>query len=162
VTSRPFLLIDVDGVLNPFAGRRTKPAFSTHQLAGFTVRLNPAHGPMLMQFADRFDLVWATTWEDQANELIGPIVGLPTLPVIHLGFTSKDRLRHKWPAISAYVGDRPLVWIDDEPSSDDAGRVQSRNLHIPTRIVKTHPASGLLPEHTVLIERFYVRLAGKR
>jgi hypothetical protein len=29
------------------------------------------------------DLVWATTWEDEANTEIAPRLGLPPLPVVH-------------------------------------------------------------------------------
>lgn len=155
-TPRPVLLIDVDGVLNPFAARRTKPAFTMHQLAGYPVRLNPAHGPALLAFADRFDLVWATTWEDQANTLIGPILGLPKLPVIHFDFAaSKD---HKWPDIDRFIGDRPAIWLEDDARVGDNAWAQRRNLKIPTRIIKTNPGSGLLPEHLAVIERFATRL----
>lgn len=47
------------------------------------VALNPAHGPMLLRFAAEHgvELVWATTWTDDANTMIGPLLELPELPV---------------------------------------------------------------------------------
>lgn len=67
MTGRPLLLLDVDGPLNPF--RATKPeGYTAHRLptagSSFQVWLNPGHGRMLLDFADRHgvELVWCTTW----------------------------------------------------------------------------------------------------
>jgi hypothetical protein len=81
---RPYLLIDVDGVLNPFGSGVRPEGFSRHQLIGYDeVWLSPRHGQWLNQLATWFDLVWATTWEHDAPRLIAPILKLPTdLPVI--------------------------------------------------------------------------------
>ena len=87
----PLLLIDVDGVLNPFAAKRCPAGYVEEQIAGFPVRLRAADGPALLAYADRFELAWATTWEDQANTEIGPRIGLPPLPVIHFDFDGLGR-----------------------------------------------------------------------
>lgn len=154
---RPLLLIDVDGVLNPFASRETRTGFTLYQLAGFPVRLNPAHGTALRALADRFDLVWATTWEDQANALIGPRVGLPHLPVIHFDFQRHDGA--KWPDVARFVGDRPVCWLEDAPGRGEITWAEARNALIPTRIVKISPYSGLMPADLAVVERFHLRLS---
>jgi len=105
---KPLLLIDIDGPLNPYAAKATRrPAgYETHRVpmngdrpAGspddlmtaaarrLTLRvwLNPAHGAMLLSLADVFELHWATDWEDAANRIVAPLIGLPELPVIHWG-----------------------------------------------------------------------------
>ena len=92
----PILFLDVDGPLNPFAAKPTRrpSGYVTHRLmpAGWTgttrgrrpkplrVWLNPDHGPALTGLP--VELVWATTWEHEANRLIGPRIGLPSLPVV--------------------------------------------------------------------------------
>jgi hypothetical protein len=41
--------------------------------------------------------VWATTWQDEANPLISPAVGLPPLPIITVG---------------SFAQGLPLAWLD--------------------------------------------------
>lgn len=49
------------------------------------VWLNPSHGAMLLSLTDVFELHWATAWEDDANRIVAPLIGLPVLPVIRWG-----------------------------------------------------------------------------
>lgn len=87
MAERPLVLLDVDGVLNALA-LQPGPAWEHHTCqnwnGSYRVRLNPSHGPMLLKLAEETgaELVWATTWCDDANKQIGPKVGLPELPVI--------------------------------------------------------------------------------
>jgi hypothetical protein len=150
--ARPVLLIDVDGVLNPYAARRTPEGFAEHRLAGFRVRLNPAHGAALRELAASFELVWATTWEEQANELIGPRLGLARLPVICFDFSATGGL--KWPAIAAAIGDRPAVWLEDDPWPRELVAIRERRAQIPTLLLKPNPGIGLIPAHFVRAAAF--------
>ena len=102
---RPLLFLDVDDPLNPFAAKPTRrpDGYEKHRMAPrrwmeaerewlrakgrpfkrakpLRVWLNPAHGPALLDLP--VELVWATTWEQEANEWIGPVLGLPALPVV--------------------------------------------------------------------------------
>ena len=85
--TKPLLLLDVDGVLNPFprltANGHTAPApYEVHTLEPrgavepVRVLLNPDHGQALASLSEVFVLVWATTWEDEANRLIAPLLSL--------------------------------------------------------------------------------------
>lgn len=156
--ARPLLLVDVDGVLNPFAVRRgvLPRGFTEHAILGYRVLLARHHGDWLNGLADRFELVWATTWEDDANTLIAPLVGLPTdLPVI--AFPNPQATgTWKLPAVAAYVGDRPAAWIDDDLGSD---AVRWRDLRTaPTLLLRCDPAVGLVRRHIKALERFADRL----
>ena len=93
---KPLLLLDVDGPLNPWAAKPTqRPAgYSTHRYTRpgaqrwdkpLRVWLHPGHGPMLLTLADRFELVWCTTWGAEANTWIGPRIGLPVATGAGLG-----------------------------------------------------------------------------
>lgn len=112
---RPLLLVDVDGPLNPFAAKPTRrpEGYTTHRLHQYRVWLNPDHGPMLLGFAERhrMELAWCTTWEHDANTMIGPRIGLPELPVVEFGFTAT---RWKFGAVLDFAGDRPVAWLDDD------------------------------------------------
>lgn len=103
-----WLLLDVDGPLNPYAcnpnrppsgfeswrrlpggkwlpGKEAKKLYRSRNLKeGLLVRLNPNHGAAIKATADAagLDVAWATTWMDEANTLIGRTIGLPDLPVV--------------------------------------------------------------------------------
>lgn len=145
MTTHPLLCLDVDGVLNPLG---TLPAgFIEHRLDGYLVALSPAHGPALRALAERFELVWATTWEDGANRWIGPAIGLPALPVIRV------RGGRKYPAIEAYAADRPFAWLDDDISDEDLVAAAARTAAgIPTLLVRVPAATGLTNDHLTIVE----------
>lgn len=113
--SRGLLLLDVDGPLNPFASSnrlRKEAGYHKYKILGFNVWLHDNHGPMLIKFAEdnELEMVWATTWEQQANEYIGWRIGLPELPVISF-FNAKV-----WKTDTAYdfCAGKDIVWFDDD------------------------------------------------
>jgi hypothetical protein len=73
----PILFLDVDGPLLPFGDgvAHRGPGNGNPLLA----RLDPMHGPWLAALP--CELIWATTWMDDANDLLAPLLGLPKLPV---------------------------------------------------------------------------------
>lgn len=140
MSTRPLLLLDVDGPLNPYAAKpHQRPAgYVTHRMrpSGYSqpgqrplrVWLNPSHGPRLLELP--YDLVWATTWKSEANEWIAPQIGLPGLPVIELDDGRRpmsDRMPDgtywKTPQVLEYVDGRPFAWADDEIGVVDRNHV---------------------------------------
>jgi hypothetical protein len=124
---KPLLLMDVDGPMNPFrapwfAQRTPADGYEFHELTPegdltYRVALNPEHGRRLLELSSIYDLAWATTWGEEANRLIAPILGLPAdLPVISLPQPSVLMSRRSWKAerIVDWVGARPFAWFDDE------------------------------------------------
>ncbi|MFI6879853.1 hypothetical protein ACIBL6_41070 [Streptomyces sp. NPDC050400] len=154
---RPLLLIDVDGPLNPYAAAPTRrpDGYRTHRMrpAGWEnpwekplrVWLNPAHGPALQALP--FDLVWCTTWQAEANEWIGPHLGLPHLPVI----TWPDGARHEprdgvfWKTghVVDWAAGRPFAWIDDDVTDRDRAYVAAHH-DGPALLHHVSPRLGLL------------------
>ena len=149
---QPLLFIDVDGPLNPFrAGPSDLEGYTVHRLRPtgwepparpLDVWLNPDHGEELLALP--YELVWATTWEDEANTMIGPVLGLPELPVVKLPgpLDARHGLFFKTPVLAEYAQERPFAWIDDGITERD--RVWLARNHIadvlPHRI---DPAVGL-------------------
>jgi len=82
-SSLPLLLLDVDGVLNPFVAPACPPGYTEHEFfpGEEPVRLCSAHGPWLQELATRFQIVWATAWGADANRLLAPLLQIPDLPV---------------------------------------------------------------------------------
>ena len=117
---KPLVLVDVDGVLNPFV-KQGKEWLRHQAMCGgttYNVLLNAEHGAKLLALAEETgaELVWATTWEHDANTAIGPLVGLPKLPVIEVlkGDEAPFGVCFKSPAVANYVNGRPFVWFDDD------------------------------------------------
>ncbi|MBL1077277.1 hypothetical protein JK358_23020 [Nocardia sp. 2] len=109
-TLRPLLFLDVDGPLLPFGGPNAKT-------------VDPHLGPLLRALP--CELVWATTWMDEANLHLTPILGLPTLPVMQWPDTPDDGidawfgLHWKTRALVDRAAGGAFVWVDDEIRDSD-------------------------------------------
>lgn len=139
---KPLVLLDVDGVLNPFgaawsfeddpAATAASHGFALHRLTtgswSGTVALATWHGRVLRDIAESADIVWATTWNEDANAKIGPLLGLPLLPVLHLEPGWDDALFWKVPQIAQWLAEnhpgRDWIWLDDGVVNSDAAAVR--------------------------------------
>ncbi|WP_119730007.1 HAD domain-containing protein [Thermomonospora amylolytica] len=152
--AKPLVLLDVDGVLNPFGGppggfREVRVAPDGVHL---TLWLNRAHGPRLVELAESTgsELAWASYWCDRANEWVAPRIGLPELPYVpippypgHPDGVSLGawKVRH----VAEWVGDRPFVWFEDEP--DAAERLLDHLAEGTHLLVSVDPDEGLTDFH---------------
>ncbi|AGJ59500.1 hypothetical protein ACWC9F_27295 [Streptomyces sp. NPDC001110] len=159
---RPLLLLDVDGPLNPYrAAPHKRPAgYSTHRTRPtgwdkpLRVWLNHDHGADLSALP--YELVWAATWKNEANEWIGPHLGLPTLPFVDwpsMTPQSDARLHWKTRALVAYAQGRSFAWVDDELGPEDRAWVQE-NHNAPTLLHWVDPRVGLLAEDFNTLSRW--------
>lgn len=182
---KPLLLLDVDGPLNPFRliDRRTEVSpkardgeepyvYARHHLYprgwgdGLPVLLCPEHGDALRDLAAHVTLVWATTWEDEGNSIIAPLIGLPNLPVVYWpedarGWALYPRHRGSWktPHILRWVDEfalgadgRPLpwAWVDDDINGHDRAMVREHysdgrdgGSTVDTLLLRIEPSHGL-------------------
>jgi hypothetical protein len=138
------LFLDVDGTLIPFQlrpgdegstvvpDRAGPPVSAANPLLS---RLDPAHGARLSALG--CDLVWATSWTEEANEEISPRLGLPALPVVPWSDGAEEsvtgRLHWKTRELVAWAAGRTFVWVDDEITAADRVWVAAR-----------HPGDALL------------------
>ncbi|WP_329559765.1 HAD domain-containing protein [Streptomyces uncialis] len=140
----PLLFLDVDGPLIPFGGSPERfpdgyPTYRTGHGAGaaasnpLLARIDPGHGPRLLALP--CELVWATTWMDEANECVAPLIGLPQLPVVAWPEPSGADDRAEWDtaddraaragvhwktrALVEWAAGRSFVWVDDEITDAD-------------------------------------------
>lgn len=122
--NRPFLFLDIDGVLNRV--RQGRPS---------QVLEMPQRTPeRVSRLLEAFEPVWATEWHERANT-----VWLPQLRLNE---------RKPWPwidcngpkvlSILAYAGDRKWAWVDDRLSGDcPSGYL----------MIKPKPYIGLTDDH---------------
>jgi len=155
---RPALLVDVDGVLNPWLAPGCPDGFATYDFfAGERVLLSAAHGKLLTSLTPAYELVWATAWEHRANRLICPVLGMPELPVIEFPLSDDLQFR-KLPAVIQAVGQRPCAWIDDEHQPDHHTWAKRRG--VPTLIIDIDPAVGLTSDVSAQLAHWAANLAG--
>jgi hypothetical protein len=148
--AKPILFVDVDGVISLFGFASTPSSFPGrfHWIDGVAHCIPDVLGDRLIRLADRFELVWATGWEEKANEYLPFILGLPNSELPCLVFQGRavfGSAHWKLDAIDEYAGDRPAAWIDD--NLDDACQLWAAHRQAPTLLVETRSASGMTEEH---------------
>lgn len=146
VRRRPWLFVDVDGVLIPVVVPRT----TTRDDDGFgdggaggdgnpiLRRVRKDLGPVLASLP--FELVWATAWGSEANATLAALLGLPPLSVVEWPDAPAEEERDiaagrhwKTRPLMAWAAGRPFAWIDDEVTDRDRRWVSAH-----------HPARALL------------------
>lgn len=148
--SRPLLLLDIDGVLQP-VGSSVPPGYERIVTDDATVVLNVAHGRWLAELADDVEMVWVSTWGERANRLIGARLGLPELIHIELPDLPRDGTR-KLQAVRSFVDRRPLAWVDDELYEDALAWAEERAA--PTLLRRTRASIGLTREDVDVVAAF--------
>ncbi len=169
---RPLLMVDIDGVISlfgggwvqqrwPWGGRPSvglgeegsamdqrsaldaRPvAGSFHSIDGTPHFLSSTAAVHLLELSSLFELVWASGWEERANEHLPRLLGLPAAPFLRFARTVARANAHwKLEAIDAYAGARPLAWVDD--ALGEACEAWARARAAPTLLVKTQPELGL-------------------
>ncbi|EWM10871.1 HAD domain-containing protein [Kutzneria sp. 744] len=155
---RPLLFLDVDGTLIPFGGVAYL-SYHTDSPNPLLDRLDPAHGARLSALS--CELVWATTWLSDANDLIAPLLGLPPLPVVEWPDDDPAEfpgVHWKTPFLVTYAAGRPFAWVDDELGSADRAWVSARHggdafLH------RVDPRVGLTLDDYATLAEWRTRLA---
>jgi hypothetical protein len=147
--ARPLLFLDVDGVISVFGFVPEPGALPgpLHWIDGIAHCIPEAVGPRIRRLEDRFDVVWATGWEEKANEYLPHLLGLSTaeLPCLHFDGRAVFGTAHwKLDAIEEHAGDRPAAWIDD--SIDEDCREWARLRRAPTLLVQTESPVGITDE----------------
>jgi HAD domain in Swiss Army Knife RNA repair proteins len=158
-SEKPLLMVDIDGVLSLFGppdrpARKPSSAAATeppavpvegtfHSIDGIPHFLSATAAAHLLGLAEHFDLVWASGWEERAEEHLPRLLGLPRgLPFLRFE-RSPERTHAHWKlaAIDAYAGLRPLAWIDD--AFNLACHEWAEERPSPTLLVATLPEEGL-------------------
>ncbi|WP_151898146.1 hypothetical protein [Streptomyces sp. C8S0] len=135
-----------------------------------TVWLNPDHGRLLTDVirTGLFNPVWCTSWRQDATALIGPLLGLPTLPHLDLprpqiATSHPNGYLWKRDHVDAWLGEAPAVWIDDDFTSLDHEWAAERTARgAATSLVQPDPLLGLQPEHLAEVRCWASRLLGAR
>lgn len=147
---RPILFVDVDGVISLFGFAPTESELPGrfHWIDGVAHCIPDLVGERLIRLASRFELVWATGWEEKANEYLPFILGLPQPELPCLMFQGRavfGSAHWKLDAIDQYARDRAAAWIDD--NLDETCRAWAASRTAPTLLIETRSASGMTDDH---------------
>ncbi len=145
---KPVCAVDVDGVISLFGfeGPPENAPCKFQLIDGMAHCVALETGERLQRLMPYFELVWATGWEDRANEYLLLMLGLPPLPVLRFGGAARFGSAHwKLGPIGEYAQGRRLAWIDD--SLDESCREWAAARPEPTVLVHTDSAVGLTESH---------------
>lgn len=151
-------MVDIDGVISlfGFAGQPSiegaaPPGGSFHTIDGIPHFLSCAAAENLRVLAVHFDLVWASGWEEKAEEYLPRLLDLPSgLPFLRFERSpGRSNAHWKLAAIEAHAGSRALAWIDD--AFNDACHAWADARPAPTLLVQTAPERGLTAIETQLL-----------
>lgn len=156
---KPLLMIDIDGVLSLFGfPSHEHPSGSFHSIDGIPHLISATAGQHLLRLGNVFELVWASGWEEKANEYLPRLLGLEgELPF--LGFErSPGRANAHWKleAIETHAGERPLAWVDD--AFNEACHQWAATRVAPTLLITTAPERGLTSSEVQSLESWAQRL----
>jgi hypothetical protein len=147
---RPVLAVDVDGVISLFGfeGPIEESGGRFHLIDGMAHYISDVAAAQLRRLAEVYELVWATGWEDRANDYLPRLLGLPgELPCLRFDGRARFGTAHwKLDAIDEYANARPLAWIDD--SLDESCHAWAAAREAPTLLVPTESHIGITDAHT--------------
>lgn len=160
-STRPYVFIDVDGVLNALV-RPDEPHIERQlRVTGNSYRIHIREAVLawLRDLARDHDARWATTWQEHANEVLAPAFDLPELPI-----ACRDDVGHGLSAshggwkiagvIATITEDpRPFVWIDDDAIPHDVDE-RFAELGVPYLCVRPDDVLGLSDDEIEEIEQF--------
>jgi hypothetical protein len=158
----PVLALDIDGVISLFgfeqpdtpqghADPTHKPPGDYHLVDGMLHCINTQTGPQINRLAQIYEVIWASGWEDKANQYLPQILGVPEFR--HLTFDGRARFgtaHWKLDAIEEFAGDRALAWVDD--SLDRSCYEWAEAREAPTLLVPTDSAIGMTETHVGALE----------
>jgi hypothetical protein len=156
---RPVLFLDVDGVISLFGFQPSGPPPGTfHSIDGILHCIGSDVAARLARLAGTYELVWATGWEEKANEYLVHILQLEgELPVLSFDGRAVFGSSHwKVEAIDDYARGRASAWIDD--NLDERAEKWAANREEPTLLVHTESALGITDEHVDRLLRFAARV----
>lgn len=149
-SARPILFVDVDGVISLFDfPDEARPPGRGHPVGGMEHYISEASGGHLRELAERFELVWATGWEHNAERHLPELLGLPSGRMHTLTFDGRiagGPAHWKIDAIERYAQGRPAAWIDDNIDNAVCRR-WAEERPAPTLLVPTEPATGIAEDH---------------
>lgn len=178
---KPTLFQDIDGVINVLpkhvGNLDTRPhlrvwkEWDVVQVGEYTITYSPELITHLNRISQKVDVVWLTTWREEADRDFAPAVGLNPFPFANpqgredAWFSGaadfKANPENRWWKLNAVLEhvestEAPFIWVDDELRSHTK-QLLKRKLGVTNRAaLMLIPAqnTGMTPEHINQIDNF--------
>ena len=139
----PILFVDIDGVLNPFAGPCPHGFVEIDLLPDDDepVRICAAHADWLVELSASFDLIWATAWTEEERRLLRTVLDHPEFVAAAAMPPKPFHPRRKVDGIRSLASGRSAAWIDDMIT--DEARAWASERREPTRLIAADPGVGM-------------------
>ena len=158
----PILFVDVDGVLSLFGWERDEtPAGRFHMVDGIVHLIGEHGGRLMARLSQAFELVWATGWEEKANEYLVHLLELEAdLPTLTFDGRARFGTAHwKLEALEEFAGERPAAWIDDNIDAECRAWAERRTA--PTLLVETETHVGITDDHVEELLAWAAEVSGR-
>lgn len=163
---KPYLFLDVDGVLNACPPIEGVEVFHvTIEGRRLPICIPPGTKQRVARLAEAFEIVWATTWREQAHATFGEPLGLGEDEWEHLEYFGE----YKLPSIIEHAIHRhvretfcmPWVWIDDN-GEREMEHIGIRDDGHRTLVITTNLGEGLTDDQVERALSFAERLRVER
>jgi hypothetical protein len=141
--TRPLLFLDVDGVIGRFGVQAEGRGRRIEQTGYLPLDVDERIAGWLRALDDAFEIVWATSWFEDANGIL-PALGL------ELRWPVLTWTQLKLPRILDWAGERPFAWVDDDVElelrelRDRGGEPALGECRL---LIQSDPAHGLTESH---------------
>ena len=154
---QPSLFIDIDGVISLWGFAQADAPPGTWTLVdGIAHFLSAEAAETLRDVEAEFECIWASGWEEKANEYLPHALGLGPWPYLELDRRTAPgtSLAAHWKlaAVESYAAGGPLAWIDD--AFDEGVELWAAAREVPTLLINADPAHGLTRSDGDVLRRF--------
>ncbi len=154
-TTRPLVLLDVDGVINDLGSLYGQPRpWHIHQVPanGFVLHVPDYMPALIRDLVAKAEVWWCTTWRDRANNELAGFLEIERLPVIDDGSHSRSV---GWKPAAAHAiarealdSGREVFWIEDFYGNAPTAAMPGGVVFIDTAADTLSPVltEGMLPD----------------
>lgn len=174
---KPVFFLDIDGVVNVIPPRKGVPPhlkvwedWRKIEVATYPINYSPNLIDHLNRISEKADIVWLTTWREEASKDFAPAVGLNEFK-----FLNHKGVEDPWGTTSSFGGSpenrwwkmnavlhhidtvgTPFIWIDDEMRSSTKKYVRAiaEDDNIPNLMFVPFDTRGIDREHIERIDSF--------
>jgi len=148
---KPFVFMDINGVLDPFLAKAEDiEDYEVVYSDWDNFRILKSHKVWLDELATTAQLVWASSWMDDSNNLISPVLGIGRLPYVDLSSSESGLSNFKLTGVLNFLKlnsvdktkvNTPFVWFDDDFYDEDEIWLKDK-IKAPFKLIKTDPRIG--------------------
>ena len=127
MSSRPMLILDLDGVISPY-GSEAKGGMAVARVGGYLLLYRPGviAGLNALNKEGDVELRWLTSWGSDVRTHVAPALGLDDFPMLAEGENdATDRTWWKLRTVLLHLpGGTRFAWIDDDLKPTRRARVR--------------------------------------